>query len=410
MPGLSVAGRLQEAAQAAAEAARARYAAVITYGPDDAPSRVVCGATTPDTIAATYEALRRHHLLDQPQHPGAEPHDAVQDRDPQQGDPFRSYFTAGSLVLPIETEDGPYGSIVVLDPIEGEFTTRHRSLVASVAERVAAGLERATAVEEMQRRVDWLDASALVSRQLLDSSWGLMRVVQDIGDHVLRLSAARGLTIAVVSPDDPVMLEVRVAAGVGAANLLGRTHPEASSVAGRAMEQNRGVLNFATDLYYLGAPTGPSSSIAPVMAVPIHGGDGRPRGAIVAHRRTGQPPFDLTDLSMAEDFARQTSLALQLSEKRTVQEQLEERRRRDQSVDALHDDAIQRLFSVGLAIHQAEADLRSGAPSPAVDRAQSHLARAVDDLNETIRQVRVALHPATVATDQTGPVDRPRPG
>jgi len=395
MPGLSVAGRLQDAAQAAAEATRARYAAVITYGLDHAPSGVVCGANTPDAIAATYEALQRHHILDSPPQPGAEPQDAARSRDQHQPDPFRSSVTAGSLVLPIETEEGTYGLIVVLDPLQGEFTTRHRSLVASVAERVASGLEQATAVEEMQRRVNWLDASALISRQLLDSSWGLMRVVQDIGDHVLRLSGARGLTIAVRSPDDPALLEVRVAAGVGAAGLLGRTHPEVSSVAGVAMEQDQGLLTPTTDLAYLGAPTGPSSSVAPVLAVPIHGGDGRPRGAIVAHRRADQPPFDLTDLSMAEDFARQTSLALQLGEKRAVQERLEERRKHDQSVDELHDDAIQRLFSVGLAIHQAEADLRSGTPSPAVDRAQSHLTRAVDDLNETIRQVRVALHPAT---------------
>lgn len=389
VPKLTVVRRLQQAAQEAAEATHASWAAVITYGLDDTPRRVVCAATDPEGIAATYEALRYGGL------PNTSDGDAspvlLRPVAPVEAGSVRSRTNAAALALTITTEDGTYGSIIVLGPVAGEFTPRDRLLVASVAETVAAGLERATAIEEMQRRVDWLDASAVVSRQLLQSSSSVMVVIQEIADHVLRLSEGRSLTIAVASPDDPALLEVRVAAGAGAARLVGRTLAKRSSVAGSAMDHNRGQLDPAEDLHSLQVPASSSVVEPPVMAVPIHSGGGAPRGAIVVHRRPGQRPFDATDLSMAEDFARQTSLALELAEKRTVHEQLQERRKQDQSAHTLHDGLLQRLFSIGLTVQSAEADLRRGEESPSVRQAEARLAQAVDDLDETIREVRASL-------------------
>jgi len=390
-PKLTVTRRLQQAAQEAAEATRARFAAVITHGLDDTPRRVVCAATDAAGIAATHQALRRSVLGSASTVDSDRPEAAAQHLPPLAAGSVRSRTSTTSLALNIETEDGSYGSIVVLDPVAGEFTVQDNVLVATVAEAVAAGLERATAMEEMQRRVDWLDASAVVNRQLLQSSSSVMVLVQEIADHVLKLCDGRSLTITVVSPDDPALLEVRVAAGVGAARLLGRTLPKMGSLAGSAMDDNRGQLDAAGDLY---SPQvfAPSSAISPpVMAVPIHSAGGQPRGAIVVHRRPDQPPFDATDLSMAEDFARQTSLALELAEKRTVHDQLQERRKHDESAHTLHDGLLQRLFSIGMTVQSAEADLRQGEESPSVRQAESHLAQVVEDLNETIRQLRASL-------------------
>ncbi len=398
--------RLQEAAQAAAAAAHARYAAVITYGLDQAPQRVLCGATAPEEMAATYDALRRYHFLTSRWLPEADVQDTARHPDPAGAGSVESYVSASSLALPIQTEDGLYGALIVLDPVEGDFTAHHHALVASVAETVASGLERATATEEMQRRVDWLDASAAVSRQLLSPSAGLMTIVQEIADYVLRLSDARSLTIDVISPDDPAVLEVRASAGVGAAKLLGRAYPREASLAKSAMDQNRGLLNPAGDLDSVDM-TDSSSRVAPAMVVPIHGGDGSPRGAIVVYRRADQPPFDTVDLAMAEDFARQTSLALELTEKRTAAQELEERKKNDQSVNTANDDTLQRLFSIGMIIESAEADLRSSDHSIAISKAESRLVQAVDDLNETIRQVRSTLKRPATSTDQVPVLEDP---
>jgi len=247
--------------------------------------------------------------------------------------------------------------------------------------------------EEIRRRVDWLDASAAISRELLRSSSSVMVVVQEIANHVLRLSNGRSLTIAVAFPDDPALLEVRVAAGVGSAVLVGRTLPRGPSVAGSAMAANRGHLENTGNLHSLQLPAGSSSASRPVMAVPIPSGGGHPRGAIVVHRRPDQPPFDATDLSMAEDFAWQTSLALELAEERVVHDRQQEKREHDEAAHALHSNLLQRLFFIGMTVQSAEADLRRGEDSPSVRQAEAHLARAVDDLNDTIREGRASLRP-----------------
>ena len=246
---------------------------------------------------------------------------------------------------------------------------------------------------EIQRRVDWLDASAVVDQQLLHPSGSVMVLVQEIADHVLRLSDARSLTIAVASPDDPALLEVRVAAGTGASALLGRTVPRTGSLAGSAMDADRGQIASTADLHARPEPTGSSALSWPVMAVPIHSG-GRSRGAIVVHRRPDQPSFDITDLSMAEDFARQTSLALELAEERTVHDRQQRRREHDTVAESLHGSLLQRLFSIGMTIQSAEAELRRSEDTPEVRRARAHLSRAVDDLNDAIREGRASLQSA----------------
>ena len=389
MTELRVAGRLQEAARMAAEAAGARWAAIITGGHDGAPTRVICASTDPDVVADTYEALRSHRHLDSSPLSGRAPVGTLRASDLSRSGTVQTHLGTRSIALPIETEDGAYGTLVVMGPTRGDFTAEHRALVASVAESVAGGLERATAVEEMQRHVDWLDASARVSRQLLRSSSSVMVTVQEIGAHVLRLSDARSLTIAVISPDDPAMLEVRVAAGAGIS--AGRTYPRTGSLAGAVMDRGRGELNPANELYSHDVPTGPDRRTVPVVAVPIHGVDAGPRGAMVVHRRAEQPPFDRTDLNMAEDFARQTSLALELAEKRLTHEKSERRKKYERSIQARNDELLQDLFSIGMTIQQAQVGLRTGDPTTAASRADPHLDRAVDDLNEIIRQLRTAL-------------------
>lgn len=256
----------------------------------------------------------------------------------------------------------------------------------------AASWEPATVMEEMRRRVDWWDAYAAVAQQVLMSASTVVEVVQQIADQVLRLSDGHSLTVTIESPDDPTQLEVRVAAGAGAGSLRGSTLPRSSSVAGSVMDANRGRLHSGTaDLPTLGV--GPMA-VGPVLAAPIHSGGGHPRGAVVVHRRPDQPSFDATDLSVVESFARQTSLALELAEKRALHDQRQERARQDEAVDLLHDNLLQQLFSIGMTVQSAEADLRAGEASPSVRQAETHLTQAVDALNTTIQQLRATLHPS----------------
>lgn len=224
---------------------------------------MVCDASYAEGIAATHQALHSSGLRDPSTNETSDK--AASYTTTVEVDSVRSRTETVSLAVTIETEDGGYGSIIVLDPAAGVFTAADRLLVAAVAETVADGLERATVMEEMQRRVAWLDASAIVGQQLLRSSSSVMVNVQDIADHVLRLSGGRSLTIVVASLDNPTLLEVRVAAGVSADQLVGRTLPKQSSVAGSAMDADRGQLDASEDLYSLQNAAPASITIPPVM-------------------------------------------------------------------------------------------------------------------------------------------------
>lgn len=241
-------------------------------------------------VAGTMDALRRYHYLDQDSNSTGAPVDAQRSAGSSRAG-VRTRAATRSMALLIETEDGSYGTLVVMDPTGAEFTLQHRSLIHSLATSVAAGLERATAAEEMQRHVDWLDASAKVSQHVLRSSSGVMVTVQEIGGHVVRRSDAHSLTIVVTSPDDPDMLEVRVVAGAGASQLLGHLYPKATSLAGEVMRRERPQLNPDNRLFAYDVP---GEGAVPLLAVPVQGADGLARGAMIVHRRAGQPPFDRT--------------------------------------------------------------------------------------------------------------------
>lgn len=241
---------------------------------------------------------------------------------------------------------------------------------------------------ELYHRGAWLDASASVSRELLRSS-GLMGVAQGIADHVLEFSGGCSVTILVLSPDDPALFEVRIAAGAGAAELVDHTLRTGGSMAGAAMHHDRGQLGMTADVGP-GEPRTGSTGSRPVLAVPIHSG-GRPCGAIVVHRDPGRPAFDAAALTMVEEFARQTSLALELASRRSEQGWRQERTERDRSEHVLYDSLLQRLFSIGMTVQSAEAVLRQGENSPTARQAREHLARAVDDLDVVIRDIRDVL-------------------
>jgi hypothetical protein len=256
--------------------------------------------------------------------------------------------------------------------------------------------------------VAWWDASALISRELLQPASSLMVVVQGIADHVLRFSDGQSLTIMVASPDDPELLEVRVAAGVDAAALVGRTLRRTGSAAGSAMDLDQGQVGTTADLESFEGPAGSSRISRSVMAVPIHGGGTHPRGAVVVNGRPDQVPFDATDLSMAEDFARQTSLALELAESRSSQDWRQEKRESNLAAHALYDRLLQRLFSIGMTVQSAEASLRAE-KSPAVAWARAQLVRAVDDLDASIRKVRASLQSLDVQHVDAVPPAAPTP-
>lgn len=377
---LSVAGRLEQTVRAAAETTDARYAAIVLYNAmTGLADRIVHSVTEPAEVAASHEALLAHGTAWL-----ATSSVPLDPADPDgQSEPERS---AQFLAVPIFTGFGLYGTICVMEPDSAAgFTPDDRNLLASLADTTGVGVDCATAFEESERRGDWLSASTAVGQQLLTLADGVVGIAQNIAEHVLRLADARTVTIVVPSPDDPEMLEVRVAAGLGADELAHRSYRAEGTFALASMTSNRGQLRNAADLYCLHSEVEPDQPLGQVLAVPF-GSTGHNLGAIVASRRTDQAPFAEADLRMAEDFARQAGLALELAEARVTHEQLEVQRERERIAHLLQDNVIQRLFSVGLHLQTAERDVTDA-------NARDRLSTALGDIDETIRQVRDSLSP-----------------
>jgi signal transduction histidine kinase len=113
-------------------------------------------------------------------------------------------------------------------------------------------------------------------------------------------------------------------------------------------------------------------------------GEAGPRGAIVAGRITPHPPFTDADLDMAETFAGQAAIALELSDARADQQRLGVLVDRWRIAGDLHDHVIQRLFAAGLS-------LQSIASTVDDEIIEQRLTRTVNELDETIRQIRSTI-------------------
>jgi signal transduction histidine kinase len=87
---------------------------------------------------------------------------------------------------------------------------------------------------------------------------------------------------------------------------------------------------------------------------------------------------------MAETFARQATIALELADARAAQQHLAALEDRDRIARDLHDHVIQRLFAVGLGLQSMAAR----ANEPAI---RSRLAQAVGELDETMTQIRTTI-------------------
>jgi signal transduction histidine kinase len=88
---------------------------------------------------------------------------------------------------------------------------------------------------------------------------------------------------------------------------------------------------------------------------------------------------------MAGVFANHAAVAIELAEARAEQHRARMADDRDRIAADLHDHVIQRLFAAGLTLNSVAAGLPPGRPT---DR----ILATIDDLDQTIRQIRAAIY------------------
>jgi signal transduction histidine kinase len=384
---LSLDAVLRRLVATAKDVSGARYAALGVIGGDGTLEQFLHVGMEDDTVRAIGELPKGRGvlgvLIDDPK-----PIRLTQiDQDPRSsgfpdGHPRMTTF----LGVPIRSRDEVFGNLYLTDRADGgPFTAQDEESVLALAATAGIAIENARLYEESRRRQEWLRASGEVSRQLLDPEADYSETLHEIATSVKRLASADVVTLVRPTSDHPVQLEVIVATGAAERELVGIQYPTDNSIAWQAMQGGRGVrvafVDQHPDVYLHLRPYVPVSQ---AMALPLRGETG-PRGAIVAGRLVPHAPFTASDLDMAETFAGQAAIALELSDARADQQRLGVLEDRDRIARDLHDHVIQRLFAAGLSLQSIAATVED-------DAIKERLGRTVEELDETIRQIRTRIH------------------
>ena len=384
---LSLDAVLRRLVATAKDVSGARYAALGVIGGDGMLEQFLHVGMEDDTVQAIGELPKGRGvlgvLIDDPK-----PIRLTRiDQDPRSsgfpdGHPQMTTF----LGVPIRSRDEVFGNLYLADRADGEpFTGQDEESVLALAATAGIAIENARLYEESRRRQEWLRASGEVSRQLLDPEADYSETLHEIATSVKRLASADVVTLVRPTNDHPVQLEVTVATGAAERELIGIRYPTDNSIAWRAMQDGQGVrvafVDQHPDVYLHLRPYVPVSQ---AMALPLLGETG-PRGAIVAGRLIPHAPFTASDLDMAETFAGQAAIALELSDARADQQRLGVLEDRDRIARDLHDHVIQRLFAAGLSLQSIAATIGD-------DAVKARLGRTVEELDETIRQIRTRIH------------------
>ena len=377
---------LRRVVEAARAVAGAKYAALAVIGQDGSLEQFVHAGMDAATVAAIGQLPKNRGVL------GA----LIKNQTPIRlriiaDDPRSSGFPKGHpsmtsfLGVSVRSHASVFGNLYLTDRLDGvPFTAEDEELVGALAATAGIAIENARLYDESRRRQEWLRASGKISRHLMSASGDELAVLERLADSVKRLASADIVMLVLPCADDPGRLEVTVAAGADKDDLLGFRFPTEDSAAWLVMEAGHGVMiDYGEDAGLRYVDFGGFVPVGPIMAVPLTGA-GETRGAIVVGRLTPQASFTQADLEMAEAFAEQAALALELTDARATRERLAALENRDRIARDLHDHVIQRLFAAGLTA-QSLAETTS---EPLI---RDGLARTIGDLNGTIRQIRTTI-------------------
>ena len=290
------------------------------------------------------------------------------------------------LGVPVRTRDHVFGNLYLTEKEGGAgFTEEDEHLVVALAAAAGVAVENALLLEAARRGERWMAATAEIATQVARAEDGPEAVALVAGRA--RELADADLAWVVAGPDrDSLRFQTVVGADVDLERV--RDLPLEGSVAREVVES--GVPQVREDLEadprqrraHDRVPGWPP--LDSVMLLPLSGATGY-TGVLCLGWRPGRTARarDL-DPSLPAAFAEQAALSLQVARSRELGEQLAVLEDRDRIGRDLHDLVIQRLFAVGLSLQGAVR--LSGSPELTL-----RLERAVDDLDATIKDIRLTI-------------------
>jgi signal transduction histidine kinase len=296
------------------------------------------------------------------------------------------------LGVPIRVRDEVFGNLYLTEKAGGgDFEEEDEVVVTALATAAGVAIENARLYEEARRRERWLEASAEVSTVLL-SGTDPHEVTALVAQRARQIAEADLAMVALAERPEEEFV-VAGADGDRAAGLRGLRIPIDHAVAGRVfaggsplrLEDGRGVAEAVP------APSDPE--IGPLLVVPLGLGTSA-RGVLAVVNRPGGTVFSASAQRLLEAFAAQAAVALELADRRRDAERLTLLEDRDRIAKDLHDTVIQRLFATAMTLMSA---IKITEKRDVAARIQ----RSVDDLDDTIRQIR-----STIFALQTTPEER----
>ena len=358
---LSLPAVLRRIVDTARDVAGARYAALGVIGADGLLEQFLHVGMAEDVVHAIGELPKGRGVL------GALIEDPQPIRLPRIADDPRSCFPAGHppmttfLGVPIRSRDAVFGNLYLTDRTDGgAFTAEDEELVLALAATAGVAIENARLYESL---VAARSGCGLGGDQPATAR-SRSRLLRHFASHYYQCEAAGCCRCGHLGAADrgggpPV-------AGGGGYRCR-RTRPDRAALpqgrqhrlAGHAARSRFRVeaADHQPEIYVHLRRYVPVSQ---VMALPLRGETG-PRGAIVAGRIVPHPPFSDADLDMAETFAGQAAIALELSDARADQQRLGVLEDRDRIARDLHDHVIQRLFAAGLSLQSIAATVEEEA-------------------------------------------------
>jgi signal transduction histidine kinase len=292
--------------------------------------------------------------------------------------PMRSF-----LGVPITVRDDVFGNLYLTEKSGGrDFDEQDEAIVHALATAAGVAIENARLYAETRQRETWLDASAELTRALLSGA--------DAGD-ALRLVASRAhqmsdgevAAVMIRSENEPDKLRVVAVDGEGYERLAGSEFPFAGTLVGSIY--SGGVPRAVTSLSDVPYETPLLSQFpaGPIFLVPLGEGDSV-RGVLAVGKSQGQAPFASPEMRLLEAFAGQATVVLELADARREAERYSLIDDRSRIARDLHDLVIQRLFATAMTLTGA---------ARLIDRpeAAGRIHSAVDDLDETIQQIRSTI-------------------
>jgi signal transduction histidine kinase len=390
---------LRSIIEAATKLVEARYGALGVIGEDDRLTQFITAGVTQEQIDALehwphglgilgllIKDPRPIRLADLSEHPESYGF-------PANHPPMRRF-----LGVPIRVRDEVFGNLYLTEKAGGEeFDDDDENVVIALATAAGVAIENARLYQDARRRESWLQASAEVSTALLSGT-----DPADVLDLVVRrareMCDADLATIALAN-DVSEELDVQAADGLYAETLEHVRVPFDESLGGEVYRTGSSLVLLDADEEVRKSGIPPRVPLGPVLIVPLGVGT-EASGVLTVANVPGHAAFGEPVRRLLETFAAQAAIALELAERRRDAERLVVLEDRDRIAKDLHDTVIQRLFAIAMTLMSAikitqKRDVRV------------RVQRAVDDLDDTIRQVRSTVF-ALQATGEDEPTLRSR--